>query len=52
MSCQPIELHMQAYPIDTWYHLSIHQSQFTWYRKLFVLFSKYSFCNSFTVFEK
>ena len=32
-------------PVDNWRTMSLHTSQFVWYRKLFVLFSSYSYCN-------
>lgn len=30
--------------------LSLHHSQFVWFRKLFIIFSRYTFVNTFNVF--
>lgn len=37
-------------PLISWKALKIHNSQFVWFRKLFVAFSSYTYCNSFEVF--
>lgn len=37
-------------PVFTWRAMKIHYSQFVWYRKLFVLFSRYSYLNTFNPF--
>jgi N-acetylglucosaminylphosphatidylinositol deacetylase len=34
--------------VKVWRAMSIHHSQFVWFRKLFVLFSSYGFVNTFT----
>ncbi len=39
-------------PLATWNRMShSYPSQFVWYRKLFVLFSRYTFINTYTVIE-
>ena len=38
-------------PWRNWHYLSAHNSQFVWYRKLFLLFSSYTIANQFKVFE-
>jgi N-acetylglucosaminylphosphatidylinositol deacetylase len=34
-------------PLLVWNSMSIHSSQFVWYRKLFVVFSRYAYFNTF-----
>lgn len=38
-------------PFLTWCVMKMHHSQFVWYRRLFVLFSRYSYWNDFDVYE-
>ena len=38
-------------PSLVWNAMKAHRSQFVWYRRLFVVFSRYSYANDFTVFE-
>jgi len=37
---------VSPHPTRTWSALACHASQFVWYRRLFVLFSRYSFVNT------
>lgn len=37
-------------PVYTWKAMATHYSQFVWYRKLFVLFSRYAYLNTFNPF--
>ena len=34
-------------PIDIWRAMAAHHSQFVWYRRLFIMFSRYSYINNF-----
>ena len=38
-------------PMDTFNSLAMHDSQFVWFRKLFVVFSRYTWWNSFDVYK-
>ena len=38
-------------PSLVWNAMKAHRSQFVWYRRLFVVFSRYSYANDFAVFE-
>ncbi len=40
-------LFIQFNPFRMYSTLSIHESQFAWYRRLFILFSRYSYFNSY-----
>mmetsp|Transcript_8546 Transcript_8546/g.16092 ORF Transcript_8546/g.16092 Transcript_8546/m.16092 type:complete len:141 (-) Transcript_8546:1013-1435(-) len=40
---------MMLNPILVWRAMKAHHSQFVWYRKLFVIFSRYSYANDWTV---
>ncbi|CAM9619213.1 unnamed protein product [Chrysoparadoxa australica] len=42
------EWFMHFAPALVWSAMSAHASQFVWYRKLFVIFSRYAYINSFT----
>lgn len=33
-------------PLNAWQAMAIHHSQFVWYRKLFVIFSRYAYMNT------
>lgn len=35
----------------SWSHMKIHESQFVWYRKLLILFSRYSYVNAYKLIE-
>jgi hypothetical protein len=37
------------HPTLVWRAMKAHYSQFVWYRKLFVMFSRYSYVNDWTV---
>ena len=39
-------------PSLVWNAMKAHHSQFVWYRRLFVVFSRYSYANDFAVFEE
>jgi N-acetylglucosaminylphosphatidylinositol deacetylase len=39
-------------PRPTYHALSLHHTQFVWFRKLFILFSRYTFANSFDVLKQ
>ena len=42
-----IKTYRLLYPSLNWYAMSTHQSQFVWYRRLFVIFSIYTYQNIF-----
>jgi len=37
--------------LHIWKAMAAHSSQFVWYRKLFVIFSRYSYVNTFTILD-
>lgn len=44
--------YMCATPYHSYKAMSTHWSQFVWYRKLFTLFSRYSYCNSLSLYAQ
>ena len=38
-------------PCRAWQSMAVHRSQFVWYRKLFVVFSRYAYMNSINPVE-
>jgi N-acetylglucosaminylphosphatidylinositol deacetylase len=38
-------------PIAAYRAMAVHRSQFVWYRRLFVLFSRYSYVNTYAGFK-
>lgn len=46
-----IPLFLSFRPLQVWRAMAIHHSQFVWYRKLSVLFSRYSYINTWTKFS-
>ena len=38
-------IYINLNPYKSWTSMKIHKSQFVWYRKLFVIFSKYCYVN-------
>jgi N-acetylglucosaminylphosphatidylinositol deacetylase len=43
---------MMIEPILVWRAMNAHYTQFVWYRRLFVIFSRYSYVNDFTVHRR
>jgi len=40
------------HPSLVWNAMKVHESQFVWYRRLFVVFSSYSYTNDFVIHER
>ena len=45
------ELHyINLTPYDSYKSMMCHYSQYVWFRKLFTIFSRYAYCNSFALY--
>lgn len=52
MNCEMRELNYYAFtPYHSYKAMMLHSSQFVWYRKLFTIFSRYAYLNSFELFS-